>query len=1847
MPDDRGALGTQFAPREPLLSSEQLSRVTKTIQPGFHQLTELGTLFGSSDSAGSLSGALQDTEEKPSETNGVETSPGRLDPDNDEARPATAANKSTWNLRIRRRSVAGHLSGIRNQVPADPAERTGLQSALVPDDSAPEYEIGDQLGAGTMGIVYCARQTSLNRDLAVKTLKPDLEDPDHTQAAFVSEAVVTAHLVHPNIVPVHDLGQTTDGKLFYSMKHVGGTSWDNTIRDNTLDENLDILLKVCDGVAYAHTRGVVNRDLKPENVMVGDFGEVLVLDWGLAVTTPRFEAANSIQIDHRGQAGTPAYMAPELADPDIRRVAATTDIYLLGAILFEIVEGFPPHLLRKFWTLGPGRQLIHIYQAVLNNEIETDVANKGELMQIACKAMQTRPEDRHQSVEELQEALREYRITGSAEEIMQQVEHKGTASYSQYQTAVALYDEALRKWPRNPRAIAGNQLARRGYAQLALQKGDLDLGLEVIAAGQTEADPDLRIRRKLKKSRRSRRVMKVTWGLMTVAAVVFALYAGQQNRVAQEQEARAVTEAKKAEDNAQEAQRQEKIAQDNAQEAKKQEARAVAEAKNADDNAKEAKKQEARAVAEAKNADDNAKEAKKQEAIAVAKAKELLAKDKRLQDADAELLRARFDGLLEEIDAKLELAKYEEVRELGEQARALYDADEQEVISSEYKQALEGKLEKATKGANGNAAISFPGDGTVEKAVVSADGKTRLLHTDHRLTAFRQSEITDSSESRFDLSLPSGSRIKDLNDIAVSQDGSGICAIDRKQWYAWKWTGVNYDLLESAAGAADIRLKKCLISANHLYLLGRDRKISVLIQSLDGNSEPRLVTLGKRTTDFKGFHDAVLLPDETGFIITAKTGDSHFVSLVDDNERTDYPKLAGLQKRGRQDRFEPKRLFVSQDGSLLGLVGDKDDAQKLIFARRTAAAAGEFPFTVEPSTTDVVSTIGAHAINAVAFSSDNKRIVTAVDRYLQIWDWNIDRWTLHENEDWYEEKVLGGHASDILAVSFQAETKSRLVSVSEKSCRTWNTNTYAEYRRSLLELIDDEQPVSAEQPATLLDPPTQRQQGRDNKSVVAAVQLRSRYLLTSAQNTSQNTSPIRIQQGRNIYSARFSSDGRRFVVGANDLAAHAFDSVSGERTLHAAMSPPRDLFFSPEQNIFLEGHIPEIVSLQFLPPQGELLLTFDYFGSVSVWDATDDGDGVGYERSRLLTEDPSCEVVVSSDGQWIIASGLNREKSDTSADTDGHDSDQYCAVIWETSQILEDAVPQPHRVLQGPIRHQVTATAFSADPRHVVTATRRGTLVLWDVQSGDKLAQTTGTHGFDAVSGIFFSKADEIITAGFDGRVFRRTIENGQFREPEEITRPEGERIPDFIIRLRPNPDGSGFITSDLTKTSEGEYQLNLNYCTREGNWKPLPAGTRIQSTDSDRSKPYRHDVSWSSDGSKVLYVHEDRLLIINTANWKVTEGFRLPQDKQTDSKQTAVRGTFAPGTGGPQRVATFDGRFAHLWDLKSRKHVTEFRSHGPEIHASFSADRKYVATASDSLRVFHADEANERHGQPVFRLSRRVAGRRPFADIQFRPPVAATGQGPPGYTLSSIDGSGNLKGWKWTPGAGPPLAVFFETGEAETAAAGEWIEDENVALSNSLRWSEDGQYLAAIRQGRLELWVVTDQGPQQLSIPLPDDVPVSELALNTLDFSHDGSLLTAAGARWNADEEELVSYGFLWRLALNGAKLVRRIDATEQHDIDSGDEPAKLGITAIAIDDRNQELLTGGSDGILQRWVIPTEPAEDSTAKTLAHIISLEDSSNDRGHGAAVTALDVDAVHGKLLSADANGQLFLWPADR
>ncbi len=339
---------------------------------------------------------------------------------------------------------------------------------------APDYELLNVIGEGGMGVVYAARQSSIARTVALKMLKDEEGKNAGHRDKFISEAVVTGELDHPNIVPIYDLGANDEGALFYSMKRVKGTPWNKVIKHKSLDENLNILLRVADAVAFAHVNGVVHRDLKPENVMLGDFGEVLVMDWGLARVSAKFpQAAAVTQSDAMG--GTPAYMAPEMATGPLEKITELSDVYLLGAILYEIVIGRPPH---------SGKTVMSCLFSAAKNEIA--VPDKShELIDVALRAMANAPEDRYHDVPAFQAAVREYqahsesiKLVGHASANMTKAAE--TQDYELYARALYGLEESLTLWPANKRAGSLLSTARLDYARLALAKGDFDLGAGLL-----------------------------------------------------------------------------------------------------------------------------------------------------------------------------------------------------------------------------------------------------------------------------------------------------------------------------------------------------------------------------------------------------------------------------------------------------------------------------------------------------------------------------------------------------------------------------------------------------------------------------------------------------------------------------------------------------------------------------------------------------------------------------------------------------------------------------------------------------------------------------------------------------------------------------------------------------------------------------------------------------------------------------------------------------------------------------------------------------------------------------------------------------------------------------------------------------------------------------------------------------------------------------------------------------------------------------------------------------------------------------------------------------------------------
>ena len=239
--------------------------------------------------------------------------------------------------------------------------------AAQPDLTGTKYRLIRELGHGGMGSVYLAEDTDLNREIAIKVLNV-AADNDELARRMVREAQIIARLEHPGIIPVHDVGALADGRVFYAMKLVRGERLDEYAATKTpIKDRLRKFQAACEAVSFAHAHGVIHRDLKPQNIMIGAFGEVMVLDWGVAKilpnpsldTDPEAETlrrppqhssglphAKAEDTTHGTVIGTAKYMAPEQERGEVEQLDQRSDVYSLGGILYFLLTNQVPSVVK-------------------------------------------------------------------------------------------------------------------------------------------------------------------------------------------------------------------------------------------------------------------------------------------------------------------------------------------------------------------------------------------------------------------------------------------------------------------------------------------------------------------------------------------------------------------------------------------------------------------------------------------------------------------------------------------------------------------------------------------------------------------------------------------------------------------------------------------------------------------------------------------------------------------------------------------------------------------------------------------------------------------------------------------------------------------------------------------------------------------------------------------------------------------------------------------------------------------------------------------------------------------------------------------------------------------------------------------------------------------------------------------------------------------------------------------------------------------------------------------------------------------------------------------------------------
>lgn len=1264
-----------------------------------------------------------------------------------------------------------------------------------------DYELQSSIGEGGIGIVYAARQTTIDRTVALKMLKPTaLADPEQA-GKFLAEAIITGELDHPNIVPIYELGANERGELFYSMKRVRGTPWSKVLGTKSLSDNLEILLKVGDAVALAHSRHIIHRDLKPENVMLGDFGEVLVMDWGLALPIgPRREQPWPHE---PGMGGTPAYMAPEMATGPLEIIDQRADVYLLGAILYEMLSGRPPHL---------AQDVMACLLAAARNEIQP-TNQRGELVDLALRCMAKRVDDRPASVREFQDAIRAYRAHSESIALSTRAQDDldraaTTHDYQTYSRAVFAFQEALSLWSGNQRAAEGLSKAKHAYATSALQKGDLDLAWSLLDAPDA-SHRSLRRRVETAQGDRAARQQRLTAAkrvavMLTAIVVLGSFIAYVQVRRDRDRAMIAEQSARDDRDRALQAEEQAQSAARTAEAEAERARNAELAAKREFDRAKRAEQQAVASADKARSAEQQARQAA--EAAERAKTAETReAYSARIGAATARIEENAFGsavGLLEACDPQLRRWEW---------GRLMYLC--------------------------GPDLQAFHARAPLDQAVFSPDGsRIAAACWDGKVRIWRRDDLQSNGEPQV---IAYGAQY--VHSVAFSPDGTQL-----------------------AIGGGDPSALAIIV----------DTRSGQVLQTLRGHEDNVLSVQfssdGRRLLTASYDHTARLWDLGTGKELRVFRGHSWWVWSA-----RFAPAQAG--------QVEQRIVTCSQDGTArVWQVADGTSSppfhghQGPVFAAEfapdgeTVASAGEKsillwqpaklrPFDFEnvlsdqPRATAEFTTLTGHtgAIRALAFSPQGKKLLSAShDNTLIVWNTN----------DGTIAKHLRAHAGWVRSCDFSPSGEEVLSASFDGRALVWKWREHAEQRQIGPRVLS----------------------GHADAVLAATVTPDDSTIITAGRDHSARS--WRIGDGQPLHE---------FVEGHEFLMSHAA-FVLGE----------------PDAN----GARPQLV------------VTAGGDGAARVWDLQR-----GVELRKLEGTGRAAALAVSHSGEWLVTG-----------------SDEHAAIVWHTQrgerlatwpradgETTVLAVSPDDRLVYGGDEHgqgqlwqrdtgrvlftlkgqsaRITAAAFVAQGKQLLTASADHTVLCWDVNSGRELVERRLKHPAAVTSLAVDRTATVALSSCADGIVRLWDVATSrvlrQFKTPD-----------DAVHRVAISGDGRVGVTINATRGLVRRWDLQN--------------GT--EQTATVQNLAGQANAAWLDS-----------------------------------SQETLVWGAvFAPDD---RTLLTLGGTEARLWDLATRDELQRLSPHGAIAAVAVSPDGQWIATGSWDRSVKIWDRST---GRAVRRLAGEHRGR-------------------------------------------------------------------------------------------------------------------------------------------------------------------------------------------------------------------------------------------------------------------------------
>jgi WD40 repeat protein/serine/threonine protein kinase len=1380
-----------------------------------------------------------------------------------------------------------------------------------------DYELLNLIGEGGMGVVYAARQASIDRTVAVKMLKPDIAEQAEQREKFLSEAVVTGDLDHPNIVPIYDLGSSETGALFYSMKRVQGTPWMSVVADKSSAENVEILMKVADAVAFAHSRGVIHRDLKPENIMLGDYGEVLVMDWGLAMSTSLFRKAESItQTSSMG--GTPAYMAPEMATGPVDRIGPASDVYLLGAILYEIIAGKPPHT---------GKNVMNCLFAAAKNEIQP-TEHSGELLEIALRAMSTNPADRPATVQDFQNEIRQYQshsesivLSSRAEEDLAKAERTG--DYQVFSRALFAFQEAYALWDGNSKAKNGVSIAKLAYAKQAMKKEDYDLGASLLDdddASHTELRRQILAAQRERDTRQQRlkNIKRVAAGLVVAMLVVVGA---------------AFFQVSKEKDFAVAAEKTATEQKDIAVGARKEAVASAAKEKEAADKAKKAQQEaDANAIA-AKKAEDQAK-TDRDNALA----------------AKAAALKARRAEEYQGYIARIGLANAKIDDNAFDTAERLLDECPEQLRNWEWgrlhyltKQSVQSFVPPKNNAMVARPVMFQPGGEAMERAkapiesvAFSSDGERFIAGSWDS-----QARIWDVKSRRLLLTIPYGALY--VHAVAFSPDGKYVALGGNDQ-------NGQVQIFNARTGAP---VRKLVGHAEDVVSVAFSRDSRRLLTgSFDKTARLWDIESGRELKKYFAHNwwvwSAAFSKDESHIVTASQDG-----TVLVWNTETAQPSspFTGHTSPVYAAAFSPDGQYIVSGGfDNRVLVWRPDDVQRFDYSGAISADKDGYVPVVDAKTGVARGRRRANAsakfreleghtapIRAVQFSPNGKMVLSAGnDNTIKLWSFAGEAG--EENTDakaaaGHLVKTLRGHASWVRSAVFSPDGHSVLSGGHDAEAKLWSIAGYEEVRvfqeRVLQGHVDavlsaafsksGHRVVTASRDRTAKTwdfetgkPLVTFEEGHDYLTSTALFFPNGRQLLTAAADNTVRiwdltvgTQTLRLgndsdKTGRGSVAA-LSHDGKLIATGSDDNTAKIWNAETGEllRTSKKLKDEVTAIAFSPE---------------------GEFFATGDKQGGCALWNTKT----AALMKSSNSHNRKITAIVFTADGKRLL-----------SASTDN------TVGQWD---LATGAEPLDWNIKLGV---PVVSMALVSQRRQVILLGDDHIVTLWDIDRA-QLVKTLDARGGDPKS----QSTPSQIAISADGRralwadYEHRLVRLWDLRADREIPAPGAKDRGDPFLTLKSGQVWSAAFSPD-----------GMNLVTVGGNgahvWDIATATERMALTPSGvvASANFSPDGKWIVTGS---WDNSARI-------WNAETG----KDALKLIGHTGFVNSTCFSPDGTQVLTASNDGTAKLWDAKSGKVIRTFEGHSDRVtSAVFSDDGRYVLTGSGdkTARLWDPATAHQLH---------------------------------------------------------------------------------------------------------------------------------------------------------------------------------------------------------------------------------------------------------------------------------------------